>query len=309
MFRCLPALGLLVVASLALAQTPQVVPQEVPPQVLLSVGQGAQPGLVNIDAKNVMLCDLLRMIAKQTNTNILIAADVRGEVEAVALRDVTADAAYRLIAKTQNLSVNKDGPLWIFTIGDSEPEVALALRVIQLPKPAANSIDVAGPAGPNLGIMRGRFDAQVHALVASGRATIVNEPHVATRSGRQANLSFFGDSSKPLSPSFDGAKLDTVTQSFQVLPRIKEDGTIDLDLSIETRWWNRASGARNVLPGTGESDICPADCAATLKLPRLNVRDGEEILLYGWQPLVGQAIDADDRQTILLVQVSKSDNH
>lgn len=69
--------------------------------------------LINIDVKEAPVEQVLRMLAKAANVNILIGQDVKGTVESVTLRDVTVDAALRLIAKSQGFFWYKDDNVYV----------------------------------------------------------------------------------------------------------------------------------------------------------------------------------------------------
>lgn len=69
--------------------------------------------LINIDVKDAPIEQVLRMLAKAASVNILIGPDVKGTVEAISLRDVTVDAALRLIATSQRLYWYKQDNVYI----------------------------------------------------------------------------------------------------------------------------------------------------------------------------------------------------
>jgi type II secretory pathway component GspD/PulD (secretin) len=76
----------------------------------------AKPGdqqLINIDVKDAPVEQVLRMLAKAANVNILIGQDVKGTVPAISLRDVSVDAALRLIAKSQGFYWYKDDNVYV----------------------------------------------------------------------------------------------------------------------------------------------------------------------------------------------------
>lgn len=87
---------------------------------------GEQP-LINIDVKDAPVEQVLRMLAKAANVNILIGQDVRGTMEAVTLRDVTVEAALRLIAKSQGFYWYKDDNVYVVSkqAPAVSPEVAV----------------------------------------------------------------------------------------------------------------------------------------------------------------------------------------
>jgi type II secretory pathway component GspD/PulD (secretin) len=100
---------------------------------------GDQP-LINIDVKAAPVEQVLRMLAKAANVNILIGQDVVGTVQAVALRDVTVEAALRLIARTQGFYWYRDGNVYVVSKEPPAPENSAAfvppVSNIQQPSPS-----------------------------------------------------------------------------------------------------------------------------------------------------------------------------
>lgn len=109
---------------------------------------GEQP-LINIDVKDAPVEQVLRMLAKAANVNILIGQDVKGTVEAVALRDVTVDAALRLIARTQGFYWYRDGNVYVVSKQPPAPELVAAANPTTVAPPAL-PLSPTGPTTPTL---------------------------------------------------------------------------------------------------------------------------------------------------------------
>ncbi|MBU0607881.1 MAG: hypothetical protein KKI08_08325 [Armatimonadetes bacterium] len=62
--------------------------------------RGGEQQLINIDVKDAPVEQVLRMLAKAADVNIIVGQDVKGTVEAVTLKDVTVDTALRMIARS-----------------------------------------------------------------------------------------------------------------------------------------------------------------------------------------------------------------
>ncbi|MEN6547427.1 MAG: hypothetical protein ABFE07_15445 [Armatimonadia bacterium] len=78
-----------------------------------AVGNEAADGqLINIDVKDAPVEQVLRMLAKAANVNIIISHDVTGVIPAVTLRDVTVDDALRAIATSQGFYWYRDNNIY-----------------------------------------------------------------------------------------------------------------------------------------------------------------------------------------------------
>lgn len=104
----------------------------------------AEQQLINIDVKDAPVEQVLRMLAKAANVNILIGQDVKGNVQAVSLRDVTVDAALRLIAKTQGFYWYRDDNVYV--VSKTPPAAPENVAVNSPPSPVAPP--AAGPEVP-----------------------------------------------------------------------------------------------------------------------------------------------------------------
>lgn len=87
---------------------------------------------------------------------------------------------------------------------------------------------------------RGRFEAQLNALLSSGRATVINEPHVITMNNQFAEINFYTEipyfSAEVSYNQFGTREVDftsdfiTVENSLWVVPRINADDSITVYL-------------------------------------------------------------------------------
>ncbi|NPV49149.1 MAG: hypothetical protein HPY69_19570 [Armatimonadetes bacterium] len=121
--------------------------------VLISASGWAQTGngeqqLVNIDVKDAPIEQVLRMLAKAANVNILVGQDVQGNIQSVSLRDVTVEAALRLIAKAHGFNwwkednvyvVSKQAPPAEATVSSASGPQASGSSATTVATPAAGS--------------------------------------------------------------------------------------------------------------------------------------------------------------------------
>jgi type II secretory pathway component GspD/PulD (secretin) len=84
-----------------------------------ALGQGGpaddQQPLINIDVKEAPIDQVLRMLAKAAQVNILIGQDVSGTIPAVSLRDVTVETALRMIARSQGFFWYKEDNVYVIS--------------------------------------------------------------------------------------------------------------------------------------------------------------------------------------------------
>lgn len=108
--------------------------------------KSAEQQLINIDVKDAPVEQVLRMLAKAANVNIIIGPDVSGVIPAVNLHDVTVDAALRSIATSQGFFWYKEDNVYWVT---KQPRPA-ATTLAPAPQPTAPA-DATGvqPAPPS----------------------------------------------------------------------------------------------------------------------------------------------------------------
>ena len=80
-----------------------------------AAGSAGDQQLINLDVKDAPIEQVLRMLAKAANVNIVIGQDVKGTVEAISLRDVTVDQALRLIAKSHGFFWYKEDSVYVIS--------------------------------------------------------------------------------------------------------------------------------------------------------------------------------------------------
>jgi type II secretory pathway component GspD/PulD (secretin) len=75
--------------------------------------------LVSIDFADAPVAEIVSMIARQANINILINDDVTGRLKNVRMEDVTAEQAIRTVAQTANLTLTRaeDNKTYILSKG------------------------------------------------------------------------------------------------------------------------------------------------------------------------------------------------
>ena len=97
--------------------------------------------LINIDVKDAPVEQVMRMLAKAANVNIVVGQDVTGTVQAISLRDVTVETALRLIAHSQGFHWYKDENAYIVS---KQPPPAMAMPAAAQP---AQQPAMTAPAG------------------------------------------------------------------------------------------------------------------------------------------------------------------
>lgn len=73
---------------------------------------------INIDVRDMEIGDVLRMLGKAANVNIIVGKGVTGEIGSLTLRDVSVEMALRAIATANGYYWRKDGNIYFVT---SEP--------------------------------------------------------------------------------------------------------------------------------------------------------------------------------------------
>lgn len=75
---------------------------------------------VTLDLKNVELTEAFRLLADVGKVNIVVSGDVSGSVT-MKLKDVPWDQALHLIASTKNLTIERDGNVYLVRASSSVP--------------------------------------------------------------------------------------------------------------------------------------------------------------------------------------------
>jgi len=83
---------------------------------------------INIDVRDMQIGDVLRMLGKAANVNIIVGKNVTGEIGSLTLRDVSVETALRAIATANGYYWRKDGNIYFVTSEPTglEEEVAAA---------------------------------------------------------------------------------------------------------------------------------------------------------------------------------------
>lgn len=310
--------GLLVVVSVCGGATtcvaqlaPGAVVLQVAPQVLLSVSKSNKQGLLNVEAKNVPVADLLRAIATESGTRILWAQSLAPTlqskmVQAVCIKDSPLEPILRLLTKAWGLKVWREEVGWVIDPDASAgPAVECSYRLLSIKSPEPPQWDAAGGSTQTragIVVQCGRFGAQLNAMLTDGRATIINEPHLSTMDGCPTELSISTEAAGPAPVEFPYFTYRNVETTLRMLPKIAPDGSIDLILSLSTAWQGPTPSdesrrtEQQLLASSNDGN----EFRLSMDLPRLHVQKGEEVLLGGWDGLAA----AEGRQTVVLVKVS-----
>ncbi len=99
---------------------------------------------IDIDAKDVSVSEVLRMLGKAAGVNIIVGQDVKGTVDAISLHDITVEDALRLIAEAQGLYWYKDASNTYVVTG--VPPRRLQTATSSAPAPSTSS----APAQPTV---------------------------------------------------------------------------------------------------------------------------------------------------------------
>jgi len=81
---------------------------------------------INIDVRDMEVGDVLRMLARAANVNIIVGKGVAGEINSLTLRDVSVEMALRAITEANGYYWRKDGNIYFVT---SEPTGAEVVPV------------------------------------------------------------------------------------------------------------------------------------------------------------------------------------
>ncbi|MCE5237268.1 hypothetical protein LLH23_02105 [bacterium] len=127
-------------------------------------GKGGEQQLINIDVKDAPVEQVLRMLAKAADVNIIVGQDVKGTVEAVTLHDVTVDTALRSIAKSLGFFWYREDNVYFVSTQPTLPETGPTSRPgggqVATAEPQAGSAAATSPAvapstrtAPTTGVM------------------------------------------------------------------------------------------------------------------------------------------------------------
>jgi len=101
--------------------------------------------LINIDVKDAPIEQVLRMLAKAADVNIIVGQDVKGNVEAITLRDVTIETALKMIARSMGFYWYKEDNVYFVTKEPPAEAVSSSRPTESTPAPAAPP---AAPVSP-----------------------------------------------------------------------------------------------------------------------------------------------------------------
>jgi type II secretory pathway component GspD/PulD (secretin) len=91
----------------------------VPAPAVIAPPLPQEPVLVTIDFTDAPVSDIVAMIGRQANVNILINEDVTSRIKSITLNDVTADQAIEYVAQMAGLNLTKarDNKTYILSKG------------------------------------------------------------------------------------------------------------------------------------------------------------------------------------------------
>ncbi|MBC7286765.1 MAG: hypothetical protein H5T86_01730 [Armatimonadetes bacterium] len=97
---------------------------------------------VTIDAKDVDIAEVLRMLGKAGGVNIVVGQNVQGSIDTINLHDVDIETALRIIAEAQGLYWYKEGNVYVVTgvkpvgrLGNGEQTTTTEPKPVSAPAP------------------------------------------------------------------------------------------------------------------------------------------------------------------------------
>ncbi|MGI5816677.1 MAG: hypothetical protein ACOX9R_01125 [Armatimonadota bacterium] len=125
---------------------------------------------INIDVRDMEIGDVLRMLGKAANVNIIVGKGVTGEIGSLTLRDVSVEMALRAIATANGYHWRKDGNIYFVTSEPTTVEPAAATA-----EPPSSRVP-EGPAGqPPEDAIAGIPAPPADSVEADRRAPVVTE--------------------------------------------------------------------------------------------------------------------------------------
>lgn len=103
---------------------------------------------INIDVKDAPVEQVLRMLAKAADVNIVVGPDVNGTVPAITLHDVTVDMALKMIAKSLGFYWYKEGNVYVVSKQPPAPDVAAAPLAAAAPAVPSAGLGAQPPSAP-----------------------------------------------------------------------------------------------------------------------------------------------------------------
>lgn len=90
---------------------------------------------INIDVRDMMIGDVLRMLAKAADVNIIVGKGVTGEIGSLTLREVSVEDALKAITEANGYYWRRDGNIYFVTSepppAGAEPATAEAPRTVE----------------------------------------------------------------------------------------------------------------------------------------------------------------------------------
>lgn len=105
---------------------------------------------INIDVRDMKIGDVLRMLGKAANVNIIVGKDVTGEIGSLTLRDVSVEKALQAIATANGYYWRKDGNIYFVTsepTAEQAPPEAAQPAAVRTPEES----EFAQPPGDDIG--------------------------------------------------------------------------------------------------------------------------------------------------------------
>ena len=100
---------------------------------------------INIDVRDMAVGDVLRMLARAADVNIIVGKGVAGEISSLTLRDVSVEMALQAITEANGYYWRKDGNIYFVT--SVEPPVPVVVEADAGQPQPSQAVDVPPPPG------------------------------------------------------------------------------------------------------------------------------------------------------------------
>jgi len=254
---------------------------------------------ISVNVKDAPLESVCAMLSKASGTQVVAAQGVTGRrVTDLAVRDATLQQVLLRLCEDLKLKAMWAGDKWVLldttSLEPVEGQVECALRVLSATAADLDALFAAHP-GPEeqfrlprgVTLLRSALTPELNRLLAEGRATIVNEPHVVTADGQPAEFAFTTNRDG-IAASVPGFRPADFSTSLHVLPQMGEQGQIGVTLSAKVAWSDTNASAEYSL---------------ALRLPPVTLAPGQSVLIRGWS-LEPDDTPATDRETAIVLSVA-----
>lgn len=279
------------------------------PAKTVTVAKGAGPGTFDVRVEKAKLTDVVAALAREAGVSIRLGPGVQERtVERLDLKGFPLYSVFLALAEQNpRLKVSHVENGWV--LWEAQPpvpgQIECSMRVMSVRTEDVDALFAAHLSDDNrcrlpggVAMLRGDFSQPVNALLAKGLVTVINEPHIITADGQEAEISFH--TSEPQMPPPDIMFPDFVCggleRSFIVLPKRMDKELVAVALSLSTAWFNAAPqppGNRRLGPRRSGSVY-----ALVTELPWITLAPEQQLLVRGWPGGTSPAENENGRETI-----------